>query len=689
MDVQMPSVIASSSGSNGHASTLLSPQRVREAKYEVLLFFVELLMEHKSRKLHDLSCLFGSPNFSAEMKQVVGGSQMGLKRFLLKHPSLFTIKGDTVTMTCYDLEDVFRNGFSAPNGVATSIKGQDEVPRPTTTPEEEAVEYFRSKLLASPVKDDIRQAMPLRSLIGHRSQAPEKIRFIMGRNLPDFIRFVRSHSDVFVYDPVSDTVKLAPSAQRSPRDCPSPTNSSASSRSMSIPSGEFDANDCMDFLGGVLQQKGPLFLDELYGHLNKKYKPDVRQHFAKNPRELGEMIQQKGGTRFTVEGNLVTFHGVPSPTEPSGPYKSPPGSAREGMKLRLAQTLKQVVSDNKAKGTLPEPELDKTWIPPWTEISKPKQLKGLVSEILDSSAGADAVGLAFICDFITDTTENGETQPNSEVADNNSTNSLLNYKLTKILLATYDGKVHLISIAEHPELLRLGGLKELLASDKIRKVFHDGSRGLAALINQYGLRIVNPFDTQVGYSILDYQSNPNCTDLFLETNRSLSVLEAANGCAPAAARTPNTPGNLGALEVQLYEAYVDLKIAFPHVYEVLKSRISVRYGTMMRVMLEEQYEDYLNPGRATLLRKNRRTLQQLDQLQAKLNNYSANPNETMLSDEERRLQDMVGHSTRSYPSNNDTAHNLIHDIILPDKKETCDAECQTMISGEIRPLTED
>ena len=157
----------------------------------------------------------------------------------------------------------------------------------------------------------------------------------------------------------------SPSALRSPRDCPSPTNSSASSRSVSIPSGEFDANECMDFLAAVLQQKGPLFLDELYGHLNKKYKPDVRQHFAKNPRELGEMVQQKGGTRFLVEGNLVSYHGAASPTNGGGtaasePYKSPPGSAREGMKLRLAATLKQVVSDNKAKGTLPEPELDKS-----------------------------------------------------------------------------------------------------------------------------------------------------------------------------------------------------------------------------------------------------------------------------------------------------------------------------------------
>ena len=137
------------------------------------------------------------------------------------------------------------------------------------------------------------------------------------------------------------------------------------------------------------------------------------------------------------------------------------------------------------------------WIPPWNEISKPKQLKGLVSEILDSSAGADAVGLAFICDrsaaavvandATTALSPEGESAAVSAMVPDlaNNNNSPLNGKLAKILLATYDGKVHLISIAEHPELLRLGGLKELLTSDKIRKVFHDGSRGLAALIHQY------------------------------------------------------------------------------------------------------------------------------------------------------------------------------------------------------------
>ncbi|XP_055329426.1 egalitarian protein homolog [Paramacrobiotus metropolitanus] len=663
---------------NGSAIVRLSPRQAREAKHEVLLFFVELLMECKSRKLHDLSCLFGSPNFTPEMKQVVGASQTGLKRFLLKHPSLFTIKGDTVTMTSYDVEDNVwtENGHGKEQYNSTGGKA-------AVSPEDEAVEFFRSKLLAAPARDEYR--LPLRSLVGHRSQAPEKIRSVMGRNLPDFIRFLRAHSDVFLYDVVSDTVKLTPSAQKSPsRDCPSPSSSISSFSSVSLPAGEFDPNECLEFIALVLQTRGPLFLDELYGHLNKKYKPDVRQHFAKNPRELGEMLQQRGGNRFQVAGNLVTYVGLPSPQETAaggggGSVRSPPGSAREGMKLRLAQTLNKVMTDNKARGALPEPEMDKVWIPPWTEVIKPKQLKALVSEILDSSAGADAVGLSFILGNYP------EVEP--EISENGlqPITPRVNFKLSKIFLATYDGKIHLISILEHPELLRLGGLKELLTSDKIRKVFHDGSKGLAALINQYGLRIVNPFDTQVGYSILEYQnsSGGENSQPFLESDRSISVLDVAGGCMPSAVRMANTAIRPDPDDAHLCTAYNSLRIVFPQVYEALKSRMSMKFLPLMRTILEEQYEEYLNPERAKLLIKNRRTLHQLDVLQSKLNHHRpADVGENGLSEEETRLREMVTLTSNSH--GNTTP--IVSSESCVTKGEMATSETQTAITGDIRPI---
>lgn len=60
-----------------------------------LMFFIERLMDKgQPRTLHDLSCQFGTKGFTKEMRQIAGGSQSGLKKFLQQYPSLFTIEGD-------------------------------------------------------------------------------------------------------------------------------------------------------------------------------------------------------------------------------------------------------------------------------------------------------------------------------------------------------------------------------------------------------------------------------------------------------------------------------------------------------------------------------------------------------------------------------------------------------------------
>jgi len=62
-----------------------------------LLFFLDRLMDKgQPRTLHDLSCQFGTKGFTKEMRQIAGGSQSGLKKFLLQYPSLFTIEDDQV-----------------------------------------------------------------------------------------------------------------------------------------------------------------------------------------------------------------------------------------------------------------------------------------------------------------------------------------------------------------------------------------------------------------------------------------------------------------------------------------------------------------------------------------------------------------------------------------------------------------
>lgn len=72
------------------------------ARNMTLLFFFERLLDKgEPRTLHDLSCQFGSKGFTKEMRQIAGGSQSGLKKFLTQYPSLFAVEGEYVTISTY------------------------------------------------------------------------------------------------------------------------------------------------------------------------------------------------------------------------------------------------------------------------------------------------------------------------------------------------------------------------------------------------------------------------------------------------------------------------------------------------------------------------------------------------------------------------------------------------------------
>ena len=64
---------------------------------QTLMFFLDhLIGKGQSRTLHDLSCQVGAKGFTKEMRQIAGGSQAGLRKFLMQFPSLFTIDGENV-----------------------------------------------------------------------------------------------------------------------------------------------------------------------------------------------------------------------------------------------------------------------------------------------------------------------------------------------------------------------------------------------------------------------------------------------------------------------------------------------------------------------------------------------------------------------------------------------------------------
>ena len=69
----------------GQKDKSLKPRKHHQTFKKIYIFFVS-----GPRTLHDLSCQFGTKGFSKEMRQIAGGSQSGLKKFLQQENSANT-----------------------------------------------------------------------------------------------------------------------------------------------------------------------------------------------------------------------------------------------------------------------------------------------------------------------------------------------------------------------------------------------------------------------------------------------------------------------------------------------------------------------------------------------------------------------------------------------------------------------
>lgn len=153
-----------------------------------LLFFLEKLLDKgDSRSLHDLSCQFGTKGFSKEMRQIAGGSKAGLKRFLSQYPSLFCIEDESVSIA--------QIVPSSSSSSSPSAQGETDYGH-------KAMLYFKDKLKQYGEGIEV----PIKSLLGHRSQAPPEVRHVSGQHIKEFRDFLAKYSDDFVV--TEDTIYL-------------------------------------------------------------------------------------------------------------------------------------------------------------------------------------------------------------------------------------------------------------------------------------------------------------------------------------------------------------------------------------------------------------------------------------------------------------------------------------------------
>lgn len=89
--------------------------------HQAILFMLDVLMRNNkpTLALAELYDSFGDKSFTPQMLRAVGGNEQGLRQFLIKYPSLFTVNGDSISAN----------------------SGGNQLPRTSTTPDR----YLRNK----------------------------------------------------------------------------------------------------------------------------------------------------------------------------------------------------------------------------------------------------------------------------------------------------------------------------------------------------------------------------------------------------------------------------------------------------------------------------------------------------------------------------------------------------------------
>ena len=418
-----------------------------------LMFFLEKLLDKGGgpRSLHDLSCQFGTKGFSREMRQIAGGSQAGLRRFFKQYPSLFTVEGDVVSIT---------NTHSS--SLSNGSDSRDYV--------QEAVQYFEARLEQYGPGTEV----PIKSLLGHRSQAPPEVRHVSGQHVKEFRDFLAKHSDTFVIRD-DDIIYL-----KKYQGCT------------------------------TLQYKEDISTTpKLDPQLTNQLLSTIREHLETEEEEMAvsdlfDMISSKGLPIIKRQQDLTTFLKMHShlfrviagkvslipikhqqPTSPAKPRIT--AQVLEGN--QQSQSLKQRVNSVVLKVLADNSDRDKT--------SPTPQNNTVQDDVRMNVFQRSRVILSYreSLQVLEEIIRRGEAISVDCEGINLSTPS--KGQISLVQLAVMSGQAYILDVSTDPKIWEEGQLKAVLECNHVIKVLHD-CRNISSVLNaQHGIHLCNVFDAQV------------------------------------------------------------------------------------------------------------------------------------------------------------------------------------------------
>lgn len=209
-----------------------------------------------------------------------------MKKFLLQYPALFLVDGNYVNVNCYQQQT------SDDTGAAAGKKDYIQ----------EAKDYFSHKLIQYGAETEV----PIKSLLGHRSQASPQVRHISGQHIKEFTDFLIKYPDTFrVVDEHVVLVNFA-AAMAIPN-----------SEQLHLPQSSIDVKftqQILDFFAKCIDIKGPTLVDQLFHLVTTNFPQDQWYRIFKTPNDLTTFLKLFSDC-FHIQANLVTLLQKPKISE--------------------------------------------------------------------------------------------------------------------------------------------------------------------------------------------------------------------------------------------------------------------------------------------------------------------------------------------------------------------------------------
>lgn len=199
---------------------------------------------------------------------------------------MFLVDGNYVNVNCY------QTSTSEESGVANGKKDYIQ----------EAKDYFSQKLLQYGAGTEV----PVKSLLGHRSQASPQVRHISGQHIKEFTDFLTKYPDTFRM--VDENVVLVnyDAATVIPM-----------SEQLHLPQPSIDVKftqEILDFFAKCIEIKGPTLVDQLFHLVTSNFSQERWYRIFKTPNDLTTFLRLFSDC-FHIQSNLVTLLQKPKISE--------------------------------------------------------------------------------------------------------------------------------------------------------------------------------------------------------------------------------------------------------------------------------------------------------------------------------------------------------------------------------------